>query len=259
MKAQSLGDEWFSTVYPKIRDVLGYNQTRDEQSRDLLSTLLAKNKAPSFDLIQQLIQNKQILMLGAGPSLESDLSGLTKFMKECRPTLVAADGAADALYETGITPSIIVSDLDSCSLRSLEMCSREGYIFAHAHGDNMPLIEKVIPALGSNVFGTTQVSSVGNVTNFGGLTDGDRACFVISYFEPSSIIIAGMDFGTSEGSYSKNKYSSGDNPLRPTKLSLGRESLEFLIRSQPKIKFLNVTKFGEEIRGAPKVEYSTIT
>jgi 2-amino-4-hydroxy-6-hydroxymethyldihydropteridine diphosphokinase len=259
MKAQSLGDEWFSTFYPRIRDLLGYDQARDEQSRDLLATLLSKRKAPTFGSIHQLIQNKPVLMLGAGPSLESDLSGLTNFMKKWRPAVVAADGAADALYETGITPSFVVSDLDSCSLKSLEMCSREGYIFAHAHGDNMPLIEKIIPALGSNVFGTTQVSSVSNVTNFGGLTDGDRACFVISYFEPSSIIIAGMDFGTSEGSYSKNKHSSGDNPLRPTKLSLGRESLEFLIRSQPKIKFLNVTKFGKEILGAPRVEYSRIT
>ena len=31
-----------------------------------------------------------------------------------------------------------------------------------------------------------------------------------------------------------NKYSSENNPLRPTKLSLGKESLEFLIRSRPK-------------------------
>ncbi len=258
MKVQSLGDEWFRTFYPKIRDLLGYNQTRDERSRDLLANLLSK-KVQSFDTIQQLIQNKPVVMLGAGPSLESDLNGLANFMKKGHPTIVAADGASDALYESGITPSIIVSDLDNCSMKSLEMGSRDGYVFAHAHGDNMPLVKKVVPKLGSNVFGTTQVSSVKNVTNFGGLTDGDRACFVISYFEPSSIIIAGMDFGTSEGSYSKNKYSSGNNSLRPTKLSLGKESLEFLIGSRPEIKFFNATKFGEEIRGAPKVEYSRVT
>ena len=196
MKAQSLGDEWFRTFYPKIRDLLGYDQARDEQSRDLLATLLSGRKVPSFGSIQELIQNEPVVMLGAGPSLESDLNGLKNFMKKRRPTIVAADGAADALYESGITPSIIVSDLDSCSLKSLEMGSRDGHVFAHAHGDNIPLVEKVLPKLGSNVFGTTQVSSVRNVMNFGGLTDGDRACFVITHFEPSSIIIAGMDFGT---------------------------------------------------------------
>ncbi|MHB1869159.1 MAG: 6-hydroxymethylpterin diphosphokinase MptE-like protein, partial [Nitrososphaerales archaeon] len=166
---------------------------------------------------------------------------------------------ADALNEAGITPSIIVSDLDSCSQENLEIGSQEGLVLVHAHGDNMNLIEKIVPKLGSKLYGTTQVSSVSRVTNFGGLTDGDRACFVMSYLAPSSIIIAGMDFGGTEGKHSKNRYVVGTSPLRPSKLQWGKRSLEFLIQSRPEIRFANATKHGEEIVGAPKVSYEKIT
>lgn len=258
MKANSLGEEWFRLFYPRISEALNYQITRDEESRDVLSRLLTNKGNQSLEFVQRTINRKRVVMFGAGPSLESDLAGLDDFVRNKSPTIIAADGAADALYKAGISPSIIVSDLDSCSIGSLKRNSREGCVFAHSHGDNMPLVEKVIPEL-ANVLGTTQVSSVENVTNFGGLTDGDRACFIASYFLPSSIIIAGMDFGSSEGTYSKSKYSTKIDPRRPTKLSLGRESLEFLIGSRPEIRFLNVTKFGEEIRGAPKIEYAAIT
>ena len=259
MQELSLGEEWFRTYYHTIRGSLNYNQTRDEESRDLLSHLLSLHEIilPEFHL--QSKQKKRIVMFGAGPSLDSDLEGLEDFIKKASPTIVAADGAADALYESDIYASIIVSDLDSCSLKNLESNSRDGLVFAHAHGDNMSLIEEIIPKLGPKLYGTTQVSSANRVTNFGGLTDGDRACFILSYFEPSSIILAGMDFGKEEGVRSKNRNDDGTNLQRHSKLQWGKRSLEFLIRSRPEIRFLNATKYGEEIAGAPKVTYDKIT
>ena len=259
MHGQSLGDEWFRSYYPRIRDSLKYAQARDEESRDLLSDLLAAKGISPLEKQMQAIQRKTIAIFGAGPSLDSDLEGLVHFVKRAIPIIVAADGAADVLNEAGMNPSIIVSDLDSCSQESLEICSQEGLVLVHAHGDNISLIEKIVPKLGSKLYGTTQVSSVSLVTNFGGLTDGDRACFVMSYFEPSSIIIAGMDFGGAEGKHSKNRYVVGTNPQRPSKLQWGKRSLEFLIQSRPDIRFANATKYGEEIAGAPKVSYEKIT
>jgi 2-amino-4-hydroxy-6-hydroxymethyldihydropteridine diphosphokinase len=255
----SIGDRWFELFYPRIQRELGYEKERDEESRDILSRFLSKRENYSLDEVRKLIRMKQVIMFGAGPSLESDIAGLVDFVRKRQPVVVAADGAADALYGNSIMPAIIVSDLDSCTLESLEKCVREGHVFAHAHGDNRNLIENIMPKLRSNVLGTTQVASVKNVINYGGLTDGDRACFVISNFDPASIIIAGMDFGSSEGRYSVDRHSRVTNPARPLKLSLGKESLEFLICARPDIRFLNATRYGDEIAGAARVNYSSIT
>ncbi len=258
MNEPPIGTEWFRLFYPKICAALNYDQALDEASRDLLSGLLKQRKTDP-EILRNLIRGRDAVLFGAGPSLDYDLNGLENWLNNTDPLIVAADGAADALYRSGLNPSIIISDLDSCSLQSLEKNSREAFVFVHAHGDNQALIRNIVPELGENIYGTTQVSSVANVTNFGGLTDGDRACYVVSEFGPSGLIIAGMDFGSNEGEYSKNKYVSGTSSLRPTKLAFGKESLEFLIQSKPEIKFVNVTKFGEEIRGAPKRDYAKIT
>jgi hypothetical protein len=259
VNACSLGDKWFELFYPRIQEILKFDRARDELSRDLLSDLLSKKETDSLNKVQKFIHGNQVVMFGAGPSLESDLAGLRDFIEEKHPTVVAADGAADALYDQEIKPAIIVSDLDSCSWSSLNKNSHYGHVFVHAHGDNMNLVEDLVPKLGSNVSGTTQVTPSKNAMNYGGLTDGDRACYITCNFEPSSLIIAGMDFGNLEGRYSINKHSSEANPSRSAKLSLGKESLEFLIRSRPDIRFLNVTKFGEAIHGATKVRYPNIT
>ncbi|MDG6906333.1 MAG: DUF115 domain-containing protein [Nitrososphaerota archaeon] len=238
---------------------LGFDKSRDEEARDVLSNLLTTEKAELIQKVSDKIMGKEVIMFGAGPSLESDIKGLYEFVNQRHPTVVAADGAADALYVNSIIPSIVVSDLDSCTQNNLERCSHEGLVFVHAHGDNTQLVKRIVPSLGSNVIGTTQVSSVANVTNYGGLTDGDRACFVVCDFHPLALIVAGMDFGKIEGRYSVSKHNQIQNLNRPTKLTIGRESLEFLIKSRPEIRYQNVTKFGEEIKGARRVNYSQVT
>lgn len=254
-----LGKAWLDLYYPRIQESLGYSKEKDDYSRDLLSTILSTKAIKGPEILSEIFTNQTVFMLGAGPSLESDLLGLSSILKNGHTPVVAADGAADALYEHGIAPSAIVSDLDSCSLQNLSRNSREGYLFAHAHGDNVDLVRKILPDLGPRVFGTTQVNSVNRVLNFGGLTDGDRACYIISSYGPKVVIIAGMDFGAEEGEYSKSKYESKLSPLRPTKLAWGKRSLEFLIEQRNDIEFYNVTKFGHEIKGAKRLQYSEVT
>ena len=259
MKEYFLGKKWFDLYYPKIQESLGYSKEKDAYSRDVLSEILTSKAIQDTDTLSEIFANQTVVMLGAGPSLESDLIGLSSILKNGRVPVVAADGAADALYESGFAPSSIVSDLDSCSSQNLYRNSNEGYLFAHSHGDNVDLVKRIVPDLGPRVAGTTQVDSVDHVVNFGGLTDGDRACFIISSYDPSDIIIAGMDYGTEEGAYSKSKYESKLSPLRPTKLAWGKKSLEFLIEQRDDIEFYNVTKFGQEIKGAKRLSYSKVT
>lgn len=259
MKEYTLGNEWFSLLYPRVRESLQYSEQQDSMSRDALSNILSSREIIQPETVSRVLEDRIVVMFGAGPSLDSDLRGLTSLLQGQRYPIVAADGAADALYEAGISPSVIVTDLDSCSVVNLERNSREGYVFAHAHGDNLDLIKKILPRLGSRLFGTTQVKSVDRVVNFGGLTDGDRACYIISYYNPRAVVIAGMDYGVDEGHYSKTKYEKKPTPLRSVKLALGKRSLEFLIEKRKDIRFYNVTYKGEEIQGAARISYSEVT
>lgn len=259
VKECPLGKKWFEIYYRNISESLDYSEERDASSRDALSAILSAKEIIEPDTISGIFENRIAVMFGAGPSLESDLRGLMKFLKESGAPVVAADGAADALYEAGVVPALTVSDLDSCSVQNLEKNSREGFVFAHAHGDNANLIEKIVPKLDKRVFGTTQVGSVDHVLNFGGLTDGDRACFATSAYNPRAIVIAGMDYGVQEGLYSKSRYGNKMAPLRPVKLALGKKSLEFLVANRKDILFYNVTKYGEEIIGTKRLNYSEAT
>jgi 2-amino-4-hydroxy-6-hydroxymethyldihydropteridine diphosphokinase len=252
----SLGESWRRQFYGQIRNSLGLDESKDRGSRDLLCSLLLGRHEP----VELAIKRKDCIVFGAGPSLEFDIRGLEGFVSSKQPVIIAADGAADALNKSGIKPAIIVSDLDSCSPTVLQDCSKAGSVFVHAHGDNQDLIRAIVPNLGPEVVGTTQVETRDPVYNYGGFTDGDRACFVVSYFGPRRIVIAGMDFGYEEGKYSVNRYEQPPNPKRPLKLEWGRRSLEYLIsESKGTIRFENVTKFGVEIDGAAKLRYEEIT
>jgi len=256
-----LGEQWRKKFYPAIRDSLGLEEQADLKCRDLLYELLLDFAAvPQLSEVENKILGKNAIIFGAGPSLESDLEGLQELILEKRPVLVAADGAADALTEFGLQADLVVSDLDSCSMEILEKSAEHGFVFAHAHGDNEDLVRTIIPQIRTkNVFGTTQVKANGYIRNFGGFTDGDRACFITSYFAPLRVILAGMDFGKEEGPYSINRYKSGKNPKRPLKLEWGKKSLEYLITKSGQICFQNATRFGSEISGAPRITYEEVT
>ena len=254
-----LGQQWYEVFYDKISNALGYSKSADEKARDELSALLVSRNARSpgkqFDDLQKRARGKKIIMFGAGPSLREDIMKLYPVARK-KNIVVAADGATDALLEAMIIPRITVSDLDSCSFQALKDQSEERSLFVHGHGDNVETILDNIPNLGRNIVGTTQVESSENVWNFGGLTDGDRACYIASTFDPETIVIAGMDFGKDEGEFSKSittrsvQTQESYAAFRERKLRFGKESLEFLIQIKNNIRFVNITSHGEKIAGA---------
>jgi uncharacterized Rossmann fold enzyme len=69
-------------------------------------------------------------------------------------------------------------------------------MLVHAHGDNLEAIKENVPDLKGAVLGTTQTdpASGGNLDNFGGFTDGDRAAFVAQHFGAVRIVLLGFDF-----------------------------------------------------------------
>ncbi len=70
-----------------------------------------------------------------------DLAILRSYIREYRPVLIGVDGGADAILEAGLTPDMVIGDMDSVSDRALT-CGAE--IVVHAYRDgHAPGAERV--------------------------------------------------------------------------------------------------------------------
>ena len=84
----------WDSKYKEILKDFGYSRKEDSQSCKLLDSLLPK-KTPILK-IRELIENKPVFVVGAGPSLSSCISILKKYKKI---TKIVADGATRAIIE----------------------------------------------------------------------------------------------------------------------------------------------------------------
>jgi uncharacterized Rossmann fold enzyme len=214
--------DWFP-YYQDIRRRFGYSTETDQQAGEVLSKLI-KRKALDVKILRRKIEGKQVVVIGAGKSLENNIVFLKKSKKSVK---IVADGAVQALIERKIRPDIVVTDLDG-NLQSLFEAERNGAIMVvHAHSDNIEKLKKIIPKF-KHVIGSTQMMPVKNVYNFGGFTDGDRCAFLAEEFGASEIILVGMDFGREIGRYSKEIVK--DPKLKMEKMKVARRLLEMLSR-----------------------------
>jgi len=231
----------------KYQDILkdfGYSRKKDTQSCKLLDSLLPK-KTPIVK-IRNLIENKPVFVIGAGPSLPSCISILKKYKKI---TKIVADGATKAMIENNLKPDIVVTDLDG-DIKSLKKAGRTNTIMiVHAHGDNAEKIHYVKNF--KNCIGTTQTKSIGRIHNFGGFTDGDRCVFLANHFKAKKIILLGMDFGTTIGKYSKPSVINRN--IKIAKLRCGKKLLEWLAQKS-RSKLYSTTA----MKGFTKIKYREI-
>jgi len=183
-------EEW-EPVYKLILEDMGFDRAEDERAALMLSEMLeikarGKDEVAGIDALRKAIKGKDVLMCGKAPTLSDDIKS-TDFKKY---VTIAADGATSILMKNGITPDIIVTDLDG----NMDDEARAGAIMVvHAHGDNMEALRKEVPRL-KNVIGTTQAKPLKNVYNFGGFTDGDRGVFIAKEMGARSITLIGFDF-----------------------------------------------------------------
>ena len=95
--------------------------------------------------IETVIRGKQALVVARGYDYQQDIKMLIPYIREARPVLIAIDGGADAMLESGFKPHIILGDMDSVSDRALRSGAE---IIAHAYDDgNCPSSER-LDALG---------------------------------------------------------------------------------------------------------------
>lgn len=211
-------DSWLKE-YKQICKELGILPKADYEARDLAAVLMAGRKQP-LDKLESLIRNRDVIIFGAGPSLDESIKRIERRGK----TLIAADGATSGLLENGIYPDVVVTDLDG-SIKDLMLADRFGAtMVVHAHGDNIPQIKSLLPQF-RNVVATTQVEPLPDVHNFFGFTDGDRAVFLAKYFGARKMELVGFDFGETVG-----RHSDPENPIDHRASETKKKKLEIAKR-----------------------------
>ena len=172
--------------------------SEDYEASRVLDALI-RDRATDSSELRRIVEGKLVLVVGAGPSIEGDLGEVFDEVD----AVVVADGASSRVLELGVTPDIIVTDLDGNLNDIYEGWRRGSHVVVHAHGDNIPALREHVRKFNDRLLGTTQVRPIGCLYNFGGFTDGDRAVFMCMELGCEAVLMAGMDFSTVVGKYSK--------------------------------------------------------
>jgi uncharacterized Rossmann fold enzyme len=203
-------------IYERILEDFGFDRAGDEEAAQVLSLMLTEKNTVSLSEFRAIISGKPVLVCGNAPKLRKELLeiDLSTFV------IIAADGAAAVLMDTGRVPEVICTDLDGNSEADIKKeilaCEQGSIVLIHAHGDNIDKLEKYVLRF-KRFIATTQARPFDKVYNFGGFSDGDRCVFVAREFGAEKIKLAGFDFEDPDV-----------NPIKKKKLEWAKELIELL-------------------------------
>jgi uncharacterized membrane-anchored protein len=113
--------------------------------------------AIEFPPTRASFRDRHVLIVVRGEHHRRDLKALRAYIRDVRPLIVAVDGGADGVLEAGLTPDVILGDMDSASDRALG-CGAE--LIVHAYPDGRApgrerlleagLAHRVVPAAGTS-------------------------------------------------------------------------------------------------------------
>jgi uncharacterized membrane-anchored protein len=102
-------------------------------------------------------RDRHVLIVVRGDRHRRDLKALRAYIRDVRPVVVAVDGGADGALEAGLTPDLILGDMDSAGDAALR-CGAE--LIVHAYPDGrapgrdrllkMELEHTLVPAAGTS-------------------------------------------------------------------------------------------------------------
>ena len=82
--------------------------------------------------VKTSVKGKHAVVVVRGHDYQRDLRGLKHYIREYKPVLIGVDGGADALLEAGLTPHLIVGDMDAVSDTALGSGAE---VVVHAYPD----------------------------------------------------------------------------------------------------------------------------
>ncbi|MFI5009765.1 MAG: putative cytokinetic ring protein SteA [Solirubrobacterales bacterium] len=129
-----------------------------EHMREERELLAGKIEMPRFATD---FRDRPALVVVRGVDHQRDLRALRPFIRDVHPVLVAVDGAADALLEVGLSPDMIVGDMDSASeptLLAAVVAGAELVVHSYPDGrapgrhrlESLDLPFKLVPAPGTS-------------------------------------------------------------------------------------------------------------
>ena len=209
--------------YEKICRQFDYDPNKDQTAATILNDILDERFDTS--ILHNIINNKTVLCVGAGPSLPS----VIPIIKNTSMPIIVADSALQMLTQFKITPNIVVTDLDGQPDCMMSLADSNIIFVVHAHGDN---IEKLHMARSfRRCLGTTQGVPFGRLHNFGGFTDGDRTVFLADHFGAHSIILCGMDLDGPVSPWSVPDKTKSTIASKLSKLRMASSLLEWLAQN----------------------------
>lgn len=185
-------NEWMPLYHRIIQD-FGYSEEMDRKAASVLNRLLEKHRTVEPEEIEKQLKGRRALIIGPAAILKTET---TEIQDSGFDTIISADGGIKNAKDMGLKTDMIVSDLDAPA-DALKMefdANKNGAVMIiHAHGDNIPALDKYLPGIEGRVMGTTQSIPFGRMHNFGGFTDGDRAAVIAAHFGASEIVLAGFN------------------------------------------------------------------
>ena len=179
--------------YEAIRADFGYPFEREELAAARLEALLPERaRVDPLGRVAPRLRGRDAIIVGLAPGAgPPPVWRLTASAPA--PALVAADGAARTCLEAGLVPSVITTDLDGPVPAEVEANGRGAFVVLHAHGDNVPALERWVPEFPGELAGSWAGPPRDGLLDVGGFTDGDRGAYLAEEAGARRILLWGFD------------------------------------------------------------------
>ncbi|MCI4337079.1 MAG: DUF115 domain-containing protein [Thermoplasmata archaeon] len=186
-------DEW-APLYEQIRRTFEFDMEGERRSAARLTDLIpGASAADSLRAMRDRLLGRTVVVVGLAPS-----AGVPPLWQVQAPgdrtALVAADGATERCLAAGLVPEVIVTDLDGPVPSEVAAQARGAHVAVHAHGDNLPALERWVPEFGAPVHGSWAGPPTEQLFDVGGFTDGDRAAYLAVHCGARRVLLWGFDF-----------------------------------------------------------------
>lgn len=185
--------EW-APVYERIRAEFGFDMAEEERSAERLAALAPELSAErALAAVRARLAGRDAVIVGLAPR-----AGPPPVWRlptgGPRPAILAADGAAQTCLEAGLVPDVVVTDLDGPVASEVSAQMRGALVVIHAHGDNVPQLERWVPELTGARAGSWAGAPTPQLLDVGGFTDGDRAAYLAAEGGARRVLLWGFDF-----------------------------------------------------------------